>query len=335
MDNVFKKYYRVMKYYLILIVLIIPICTIRTNYSITTPGGVTKVDQRFSVEDGYESDSFYSLYVYSSENTTIFQNFIAKRFAMFEISEINDKFDHMNDSMWNLAGLIQKNQSLETSMITAYEYASINNSSISIDYNYLGVIVRLTTKENNVFNLGDIITHVNNTKLVSMNQFYDNTREDYIKIKINDVITLIRDEEVVNITIKENDNIGSWFYDKFEILSSSPKCNITPTNSSGPSAGMMQTLSIYNQLTIDNISVKDGVKRTIAGTGTIETDASVGAIGGVMQKVHSAFEAGVDILIMSKENEEEAKEVFNSLKNNNTMQLVIVSNFDEVIKCLS
>ncbi len=329
-----KKYFIAMAVYTIPFLIIVICCSVRTNYSITTPGGVSKVDQRFSVENGYESNNLYSLYVYSTKNSTIFQNVIADIFTMFDKSEISNDYDHMTDELWSLAGLIQKNQSLETSMINAYEYASLEDSSIKIEYEYLGAIVNATSADNNVFEIGDILTHINNEKIVSKNQFYDKEREDYITFKIGDVVSILRNNNEIDITLKEGDILRSGFYDKFNIISSTPSCSITPSNSSGPSAGMMQTISIYNQLTKDNITIKDNKQRIIAGTGTIETDGTIGKIGGMTQKVYSAFNANADILLVSKDNEEEALKAYNSLINKERMQLIIVSNFNEVIQCL-
>ncbi len=48
----------------------------------------------------------------------------------------------------------------------------------------------------------------------------------------------------------------------------------------GPSAGAMLTLSVYQQITGQDLL--NG--RTVAGTGTIETNGSVGLVGGIPQK---------------------------------------------------
>jgi PDZ domain-containing protein len=59
-------------------------------------------------------------------------------------------------------------------------------------------------------------------------------------------------------------------------------------NIAGPSAGLMFTLGILNRLSSTDLT--HGYK--IAGTGTINIDGSVGAIGGVKQKVIGAEWAG-------------------------------------------
>lgn len=334
MDNIFKKYYIAMAVYIIPFLIIVICCSVRTDYEITTPGGVSKVDERFVIENGYDSNDLYSLYVYSIKNATLFQNLIASFTDLFETSEINDNYSHMTDDMWYQAGVIQKNQSEEACLINAYEYASLTNENISINYTYEGVIVRITTAQSNVFKIGDILSHVNDVKISSLNQFSDDSRDDYIKLKLTDKLTITRDEEVFNHVLSEGDTLGVGFYDKFTILNTTPSYIINPTSSIGPSAGMMQTLSIYNQLIGNDLTIKDNVKRSIAGTGTIESDGTIGAIGGVTQKVYSAFESGANILIMSKDNEEEALSAYNKIKNKEKMQLIIVNNFAEVIQCL-
>ena len=75
-------------------------------------------------------------------------------------------------------------------------------------------------------------------------------------------------------------------------------------NIGGPSAGMMFTLEIMNQLTEEDIT--DGER--IAGTGTIARDGSVGGIGGVQQKVHGAIDAGAAVVLVPASNYEDALE---------------------------
>jgi len=73
-------------------------------------------------------------------------------------------------------------------------------------------------------------------------------------------------------------------------------------NIGGPSAGMMFTLEIINQLTEDDIT--DGIR--IAGTGTIRRDGTVGPIGGVKQKVYAAIDAGATVVFIPADNYDDA-----------------------------
>lgn len=77
--------------------------------------------------------------------------------------------------------------------------------------------------------------------------------------------------------------------------------NVDP-NIGGPSAGLMFSLAIYDTLTPG--SMTDG--RTIAGTGTAELDGSVGAIGGIQQKIAASHKAGAALFFVPKDNCAEA-----------------------------
>lgn len=70
------------------------------------------------------------------------------------------------------------------------------------------------------------------------------------------------------------------------------------TNVGGPSAGMMFALGIYDKLTPGELTGGEH----IAGTGTISGDGSVGAIGGVVQKMYGARSAGADWFLAPRAN---------------------------------
>ncbi|MGD8190156.1 SepM family pheromone-processing serine protease [Brevibacillus ginsengisoli] len=70
------------------------------------------------------------------------------------------------------------------------------------------------------------------------------------------------------------------------------KVNITAEGIGGPSAGLMMTLEIYDQLKTD-IDLTRGYR--IAGTGTISADGTVGRIGGINHKIVAADKAGAEI----------------------------------------
>lgn len=79
---------------------------------------------------------------------------------------------------------------------------------------------------------------------------------------------------------------------------------IDSQNIGGPSAGLMFTLEIMNQLTEDDLTKGNA----IAGTGTIARDGTVGAIGGVKQKVFGAIDAGAAFVLVPADNFPDAVE---------------------------
>lgn len=76
------------------------------------------------------------------------------------------------------------------------------------------------------------------------------------------------------------------------------KVDISVGDVGGPSAGLMFALAIYDKLTPGPLT---GGK-SIAGTGTIDPDGKVGAIGGIEQKMVGAKKAGSTIFLTPEGN---------------------------------
>lgn len=66
----------------------------------------------------------------------------------------------------------------------------------------------------------------------------------------------------------------------------------------GPSAGMMFALEIYDQITGHNLASG----RTVAGTGEVYPNGTVGPIGGVQQKVITVHRAGATVFLCPTQN---------------------------------
>lgn len=84
--------------------------------------------------------------------------------------------------------------------------------------------------------------------------------------------------------------IGVGLTDNVKVTTKIP-VKVNPGSIGGPSAGLMFSLQIYQQLTNQNL--RHGQK--IAGTGTINPDGSVGEIGGIDKKIIAAKNAGATI----------------------------------------
>lgn len=79
---------------------------------------------------------------------------------------------------------------------------------------------------------------------------------------------------------------------------------IDSQNIGGPSAGLMFTLQIIDQLTPEELTKGN----RISGTGTIARDGTVGPIGGVKQKVYGAIDAGSRAVLVPAANFDDAVE---------------------------
>ena len=89
----------------------------------------------------------------------------------------------------------------------------------------------------------------------------------------------------------------------------------------GPSAGLMFSLTLYDQLTPDDLT--HGHK--IAGTGTIGCDGEIGAIGGIQQKIAAAEDADADVFLAPAGNQAAANEAADDIR------VVGVANFRDAL----
>jgi PDZ domain-containing protein len=92
----------------------------------------------------------------------------------------------------------------------------------------------------------------------------------------------------------------------------------------GPSAGTMWALGLYDLLTPGDLTGG----RTVAGTGTIDEQGNIGAIGGVENKIAAAKQAGADVFLVPKANYAAARSVAGDLP------LVPLSTFQDALDYL-
>lgn len=98
---------------------------------------------------------------------------------------------------------------------------------------------------------------------------------------------------------------------------------ITVGQIGGPSAGLMFSLSVYDQLTPGALTGG----HDIAGTGTIDIEGDVGSIGGIRQKLVGAQEAGADYFLAPSANCEQV-----SGYEPDGLDVVAVSTFDDAVR---
>jgi PDZ domain-containing protein len=93
----------------------------------------------------------------------------------------------------------------------------------------------------------------------------------------------------------------------------------------GPSAGLMLALGLYDLMTPGDLTGG----RVVAGTGTIDLDGRVGAVGGVRDKVLGAARAGADVFLVPRGNLEELEGL-----DTGSMRIVAVRRFGEAVEAL-
>lgn len=188
---------------------------------------------------------------------------------------------------------------METSQNGAI-YQALTLADKPVDLEFLGVYVLDVAADSSfkgILNLADTVTGVNEKTFKSSKELIDYVGSLSLGDKVSVQYTSNNQEKSAQGKIIKLSNgrngIGIGLVDHTKI-SSDVDVKFTLEGVGGPSAGLMFTLAIYDQLIDEDL--RKG--RTIAGTGTIEQDGSVGDIGGAGLKVVAAAEAGADIFFV-------------------------------------
>lgn len=265
-------------------------------YYIEMPGGAYDIRSVLQINNKKDKEKgSYNFVAVSLSRATFAQILYAWVTPFTEISSVEN-----TTGGYSAADYMRINQYyMETSQNGAiYQALKLAGKPVSLDY--LGVYVLDVNKDSTfrgVLNIADTVTGVNKKEFKSS--------ADLIKY----VSSLKRGEQVTVqyttgnekrsksgkvIKLKNGKNgIGIGLTDHTKVHTDE-KIEFSTEGVGGPSAGLMFTLDIYDQLNQENL--RKG--RRIAGTGTIDQDGKVGDIGGAGLKVVAAAKEGAEIFFV-------------------------------------
>ena len=315
------------------------------NYYVELPGGAFDTKEVLTVDKkADDSKGSYNFVAVAQTNATL---------ALMLYAQLNDfaKLQTAEEATGNYSDedFMRINQFyMETSQNQAiYQGLTLAGKEASLEY--MGVYVLQVADDSSfkgVLNIADTVTAVNGKS-------FDNSADlikyvQGLKLGSKVKVTYTTDDKektatgkIIKIANGKN-GIGIGLTDHTEVKSPE-NVKFKLDGVGGPSAGLMFTLAIYDQVSGQNL--KAG--RKIAGTGTIEKDGSVGDIGGAYLKVKSAADSGADIFFVpnnpvtkemkkadpdAKTNYQEAKEAAKKL--GTKMKIVPVKTAQEAIDYL-
>ena len=312
---------------LIVLAVIMFLCFYKLPYVIYTPGGSINLNDRIKIIDEENiSGSYYMNYVSvmkANIPTIIFSLFVPN----WDIYNEEDVTDLDYNTLFKIEQIDLKN-SIYYASLNAYRKAG-KTIDISSEKSYITLVSE--ESKTNLKVLDEIIS-IDGNKFTRLSEF-----QEYISsLNFDDKVTFIvkeNDKEVEKyayvINLEGEKKVGISIVTEYE-FESDPKLKMkTKASEAGSSGGLMLSLEIYDKLTDKDLS--HGKK--VMGTGTIDEDGNVGAIGGVKYKMLGAQKDGADIFFVPKGNYDEAKKVYK--KNNLTFDLVMVETFDEAINYLN
>ena len=297
-----------------------------TPRQILAPGDLTPVSESVSIEGVDMLPQFHTIYIYNYYPMTPFQGILANINDTLEVDELSVI---ERDISWRddyLAGQIQKLSSLKTSVIKAYELASVQDAQISVDYALTGLLLSYRPSRLTDLEIGDLIVGINGQNVST------HTEESFLELSRLKEATLTIERQVKGetktLTVSyqlTDDETYLRYYPNYEIYEAIPHFELPGLDTviGGPSGGMMQTLSNYASLLKLNIG---DIK--IAGTGTILMSGNIGKIGGIRQKIYTAKQENVDLFFIPKAHLSD----ISGLKY--TFDLITVETIEEAVQAL-
>jgi len=272
------------------IYLMLALC-VPTNFSVTAPYKTRSTATLITLDGIDPVENLHIVSVLSMKNITYFQRMIYQLSMEMDVEEMTETQKQTTLSEDYLRGQIEKQSAYELALIHGYTLASEKNPSVSIDYEFKGMMVDYRFKKfSHIISIGDLITKINGQSFHNYETMYQTFAQN-----LNLTLTIIRQGEEITVDLsRETTDIYWAFYPKYTITNATPSYQLPGLDvlSGGPSSGMMQTLAVYISL-VDDIDVNE----VVVGTGEITNSGNVGKIGGLRQKVFTAIHEGIKYFI--------------------------------------
>lgn len=279
---------------------------VKLPYYAMSPGPVEDVTDLITVNDAatFPSDgSFYLLTVGLRE---------VNAFEWFEARFLDSRVDLLDRDVVRPPGVSQEQitrsnlQAMDESIDTAIYVALVR---LGYDVTFVGEGVEVLqvvddTPAAGIIEVGDRFDTVDGVAIATADQAAALIRSRAIGDTL--VLTGTRGEEPLSVEITlaahpdiEGAPMVGVVFDTVNLALDLPiDVKVDSRNIGGPSAGMTYALTLLDLLTPGDMTKG----HIIAGTGTIRFDETVGAIGGVRQKVFAARAIGVEIIFVPQDN---------------------------------
>ena len=321
------KYIKSSYKFIITLIIILIIFSIRFPYYIDAPGGISDMQKKLNIKSNSKG-TFNIVFVkeYKATIPTLLYALINKDWDIIKQKEV--LLENESNKDYDIRDKYFMKESISNATLVAYKKAK---KEIKIKNTEHIVIYKDSISDTDI-KIGDIILEINDIKIKTKNDISNIIEKhdinDKLKIKV-----INKDKEYTRYAyikeIEKEKKLGI-------LLSTINTYKLNPdirvkmkNNESGSSGGLITALSIY-----DNLIEKDITKGLkIVGTGTIDIDGNIGSIGGVEYKLKSAVHNKADLFIAPMgENYEDAIKLKNEKKND--IKILGVSTFDEVIDYL-
>ena len=325
-----KEYVKENYKFLLFLVVLYLVLTFPLPYYIYTGGGIMPVDKKIEISSSYQEKGSFNLAYVSEWRGTITTMLLSKVFKNWEVVPKEEYILSEDDSEEDIffRNKVSLDEANQIAIQLAYQKAGKSYKIKKRNF----YVLYVENQEKTPLKVGDNILKVEGKTIENVEEY----KEAVKKMEVGEKLALLierkgKEKEVqVEVFLENNEKITGISVTEIDEYQTNPKISLhfSPAEG-GPSGGLMTTLAIYNRLTKKDIT--KGL--TIVGTGTIDKDGHVGAIGGVLYKLQGAVKAKADVFIApAGENYEECKKAIK--ENHYAIKLISASTFDEVLKKL-
>ena len=311
------------------LLVILLLTVVKIPYEVMMPGGTIDLTDRISI-DGEEVDlegSFNMAYVTVIQGNIPY-TLVASVLPDWDVEKMGtETYEKETVEQENMINRLYLQGSKFSAKKAAFDQAGIAYE-MGDEHSY---VTSLDKKAKSELKVGDDITKVNGKDVKNTNDILGIIKD----LKVGDKITLevVRDKKTIEVNTEIIDlngepKMGVSVLSMAEIATDINIEINSKDSESGPSGGMMMALMIYNAITEQDLT--HGKK--VVGTGTIESDGSVGMIGGVKYKVMGAAKNKADIFLVPEGNYKEAVAI--KKKKGYDIEIVSIKTLGDAIKYL-
>ncbi|MRG85511.1 PDZ domain-containing protein [Salinibacillus xinjiangensis] len=284
----------------ITLVIILFLTMYRLPYYIYEPGNASALDPMIEVDQASNSEGDMHLVTVRGGQATPIYYLWSKIQPYHKIYPIEKIRQGLSDEEYNHIQLQYMDSSQDQAIAVAFQEAGLD-----VSYEFDGVYVTYVEDKmpaSEVFQAGDQILSLDGHPVErtedSIQYVEQKNAGDTIEVEI------MRNGEEVTKNVElapfpddpEKIGMGVGLVTKRNIVTN-PEVKINSEDIGGPSAGLMFSLEIYDQLTEEDYT--KGYQ--VCGTGTISEEGKVGRIGGIDQKVVASDEDGCDLFFAPNE----------------------------------
>lgn len=276
-----------------------------TPYYVTAPGAAIDTSRLIAAEGGQPNRGHLYMLVVTSQPANLFWYLYSKVDNRAQL-ETREQFLGSVENYGTYVELTKKmmTDSRRIARAVALQQLGYGQGVRSVGVHVAGILAESPARGR--LQVDDVILAINGRQVASSAELRDRLRQMEPGAELALQIQREGKEMAVQVTAMASPDperkgtaaLGVTIQDELHYDDQAVPVQIRSGAITGPSAGLMFTLQIIDQLTPGGL-VGD---RVVAGTGTIEPDGSIGAIGGVQQKVYTAEAAGAEVLFVPRSN---------------------------------